>query len=150
MRQWRLTGVLSVALLGALCMAPGKLVAASDGFTLEDMKLMTAGELLDICTIEPGDEHYDVARAFCYGFFEGGIRYNQALAGADNHKQLVCAPEVTTRLQGVEVFASYLQANPQYALASGSTQLLKENQTNLRQQPQSPSRAPSGCPCPAR
>lgn len=115
MRQWRWTAVLSVALLGVLCIAPGRLVAASDGFTLEDMKLRTAGELLDICTIEPGDEHYDVARAFCYGFFEGGIRYNQALAGADNHKQLVCAPEGTTRLQGVEVFTSYMKANPQYA-----------------------------------
>jgi len=115
MRQWNWTAVLSVVLLGALCIAPGKLVAASEGFTLEDVKLSTAGELLDACTIKPEDEHYDVARAFCYGFFEGGIRFNQALAGAENHKELFCAPEGTTRLQGVEVFTSYLQANPQHA-----------------------------------
>jgi hypothetical protein len=114
MTQWRRTGILSVVLWGALCMAPGKLVAASDGFTLQDMKLQTAGALLDVCTIEPGHEHYDVARAFCYGFFEGGIRYDQAIAGADYHKDLVCEPEGTTRLQAVDVFVTYMKANPQY------------------------------------
>ena len=41
--------------------------------------------------------------------FEGAIRYAEAIADSKYHKQLVCPPEGTTRLQAVHVFVEYMQ-----------------------------------------
>ncbi len=112
MACWRWIGILSVALWGAGWIVPGNLYA--DVFTLEDVKLRSAGELADICTIDPGHEHYVPALAFCYGFFEGTIRYAETIAGPQLNKQLVCPPAGTTRSQAVAVFVSYMKENPQY------------------------------------
>lgn len=106
-------GTLVIALASAVWEAPAA-KAAADGYTLDDVKLKSASELLDICTVPPANEHHDTALAFCYGFFEGAIRYHQAIAEPQPGKKLVCAPEGTTRRQAVDVFTNYLQANPQY------------------------------------
>jgi hypothetical protein len=124
MTQWRWIGILSIALWGALWIAPGNLAAAS-GYTIEDIKLKSAADLLNVCTVEPTHEHYQAATAFCYGFFEGAIRYHQAIAGPEPRKKLVCAPEGTTRLQAVDVFVSYLRANPQYATESAIDAIIR-------------------------
>jgi Rap1a immunity proteins len=112
MARWRLIGLVSVAIWVAGWVAPASLYA--DSYTLEDVKLKTAGELVDMCTVDPQHEHYAVALAFCYGFFEGTIRYDEAIAGTKDHMQLVCAPAGTTRSQAVEVFVSYMKENSQY------------------------------------
>ncbi|MEZ5573489.1 MAG: Rap1a/Tai family immunity protein [Halioglobus sp.] len=114
MAHWKTVGLLSIALCGALWIAPGA-VNAADGYTLESMKLNSASDLVDVCTVEPTNDQYEAALAFCYGFFEGAIRYHQAITGSDTHKELVCAPSGTTRLQAVDVFVAYMQGNPQYA-----------------------------------
>ena len=111
-RRWM--GIWGIALLNAGWIAPGSLHAASDGFTLEDLKLHSAGDLVDVCTVAQDNEHYDTALAFCYGFFEGAIRYAEAITGASQHKKLVCAPDGTTRLEAVEVFVTYMGNNTQY------------------------------------
>ena len=111
-RRW--IGILSMALWGTGWMAAANLHAETDGFSLEDFKLGSAGDLVDVCTLEPAHQHYTTALAFCYGFFEGAIHYNEAISGSDHHVELVCEPPGTTRLQGVEVFVSYMEANPQY------------------------------------
>jgi hypothetical protein len=112
MARWRLIGILSVALCGAGWLAPANLYAA--GFTLEDVKLKTAGDLVDMCTVDPQNENYAPALAFCYGFFEGVVRYAEAIVGTKDHRQLVCPPAGTTRSQAVEAFVSYMKVNPQY------------------------------------
>jgi len=109
-RRW--IGILSIALWGTL--AAASVHAETDGFSLEDFKLGSAGDLVDVCTLEPGHQHYTAAIAFCYGFFEGAIHYHEAISGTERHVDLVCDPPETTRLQAVEVFVAYLQANPQY------------------------------------
>lgn len=114
MTCWKSIGVLSVALWSAGLLAPGNLYANTDGYTLEDLKLQSAGDLVDVCTIETGHEEYVAAVAFCYGFFEGAIRYAEAIADSKYRKPLVCAPEGTTRLQAVQVFVEYINENPQY------------------------------------
>lgn len=114
MTRWRWIGILSMALWSAGWIAPGSLYASTDGFSLGDLKLHSAGDLVDACTLEPGNEHYETALAFCYGFFEGAIRYAEAIAGAGYHRKLVCAPPGTTRLQAVEAFVAYMKENPQY------------------------------------
>ncbi|MDX2419039.1 MAG: Rap1a/Tai family immunity protein [Xanthomonadales bacterium] len=115
MTHWRWAGVLSIVLLGAGWIAPGSAHAGTDGYTLEDLKLDSAGDLMDVCTIDPTHEHYTAGLAFCYGFFEGAIRYDQAISGTDNYVDLVCSPDGTTRLQAVEVFVNYMSENQQYS-----------------------------------
>ena len=114
MTCWKSIGVLTAVLWSAGLMSPGNLYANSDGYTLQDLKLQSAGDLVDVCTIEAGHEEYVAAVAFCYGFFEGAIRYAQAVTDANYHKQLVCAPEGTTRLDAVQVFVEFINENPQY------------------------------------
>ena len=114
MKGWRWVGVLSIVLWGTGWMAPGNLHAASDGYTLDDITLQSAGDLVDVCTLEPTHEHHTAAVAFCYGFFEGAIRYAEAISGSELQSKLVCEPPETTRRQAVEVFVSYMNENPQY------------------------------------
>lgn len=102
----------SAALLCLLI--PGVAFAAGDGYSLEDLALDSASDLVDVCTIEPGHEHYASALAFCYGFFEGAIHYDEAISKAPGHVDLVCSPAGTTRSQAVGVVVTYLQANPQH------------------------------------
>ncbi|MBK6508575.1 MAG: hypothetical protein IPG06_03395 [Haliea sp.] len=64
-RRWM--GILGVVLLGEGGLAPTTLFAATDGFTLDDIKLQSASALVDICTVEPAHEDYAAALGFCYG-----------------------------------------------------------------------------------
>ena len=84
------------------------------GYDLEDFKLTSAASLVDVCTLDRNHPHHGTAMAFCYGFFEGGIHYDRALAVSPDHTPLVCEPDGTTRTQAVGVFVTYIKANPQY------------------------------------
>lgn len=86
----------------------------SDGYSVEDYTLKTAHDLADICTIDAGHPDHDIARSFCYGFFEGAIHYDTALEGTPAYVDIVCSPEGTTRTEAVMVFAEFMQANPKY------------------------------------
>ena len=114
MNCWRWMGVVSVVLLGAGWVAPGKLSADTTAVTVKDLRLTSAGDLVNICTHTPEQADYTAALSFCYGFFEGGIRYAEAISGATNQRDLVCAPPGTTRGQAVAVYVDYMKANPQY------------------------------------
>lgn len=114
MTYWRWMGAVSIVLWAAGGIAPAKLSAAVPEDAVKDLRLTAAGDLLNICTNKPEQEDYTAAMSFCYGFFEGGIRYAEAISGANNQRNLVCAPAGTTRLQAVDVYIDYMQANPQY------------------------------------
>jgi hypothetical protein len=114
-RGW--VGILGIAVLGTGWLASGNLYAdvmTSDGYSVEDFKLHTANELVDICTIETKHPDHAIATAFCYGFFEGAVHYDEAIAGTEWYKDIVCNPADTTRTQAVTVFTQYIKANPQY------------------------------------
>lgn len=86
----------------------------SDGYSVEDYTLKTARDLVDICTIATGHPDHDIARAFCYGFFEGATHYDDAIAGTPAYVDIVCSPEGTTRTEAVMAFAAFMKANPQH------------------------------------
>ena len=112
------TGIVGVAVLTAGWLVSGQLWAQtklSDGYTLEDFNLRTAADLVDICTLEQSHPDYMAARAFCYGFFEGGAHYDNAISTSPTYKKIVCNPPEATRTEAVEVFVTYVRANPQYA-----------------------------------
>jgi hypothetical protein len=115
MTHWKWIGILGIALWATGWMTTSSATASTDEYTIEDLHLDSAGDLLNVCTLDPTHTDYTAGRAFCYGFFEGAIRYARAISDAGLHKALVCAPAGTTRLQAVEVFVTYMRENPQYA-----------------------------------
>ena len=107
-------GILGVVVLSAGWLVSGSVHAqASDGYSLDDFKLRTANDLVDVCTIEPGHRDYETAVAFCYGFFEGAAHYDDVVA-ASSRAEIVCIPPQVTRTQAVAVFIAHNKANPQY------------------------------------
>ena len=114
-KSW--SGIAAIAVLTACWLVPGQVRAEtrlSDGYSLEDFNLHTASDLVDICTLDESHPDHVAAMAFCYGFFEGGIHYDDAISTSPSYRKIVCDPEGTTRTQAVEVFVSYVRANPQY------------------------------------
>ena len=112
------TGIMGIAVLTAGWFVSGQLRAEtvlSDGYTLEDFNLRTAADLVDVCTLRQGHPDHEIARGFCYGFFEGGTHYHDTISASPDYQKIVCAPPETTRTDAVEVFVAYIQANPQYA-----------------------------------
>lgn len=106
-RRW--IGILSMVAGGMAAMSAAQVSAEA-----RDITLGSAGALAEICTVAPSDADSAAELGFCYGFFEGAIRYHQALSGTDKKQHLVCAPAGTTRQQAVEVFVSFVQENPEY------------------------------------
>jgi Ssp1 endopeptidase immunity protein Rap1a len=86
----------------------------SDGYSIEDFRLSNASDLLDVCTVESGHADFDVATAFCYGFIEGTVHYDDAVAGSEWYRDIVCSPADVTRTQAVTVITDYIRANPQH------------------------------------
>ena len=109
--------------VGGLCLslaalvAPGTVLADGHdeaGYSQSDLILDSAGDLVDVCNIGEAHGHDDAARAFCYGFFEGAIHYDDAISDTSHYVELVCSPDGTTRVEAVQVFLQYMAANPQY------------------------------------
>ena len=112
-----------IRILGSIVLTAGWLMSGqlwsqtklSDGYSLEDFNLRTAADLVDICTLDQSHPDNVAARAFCYGFFEGGIQYAEAISTSPTFIKLVCRPPETTRTEAVDVFVAYVRANSQYA-----------------------------------
>jgi hypothetical protein len=112
------TGIVGVAVLTAGWLVSGQLRAEtvlSDGYTLEDFTLQTAADLVDVCTIGQGHPDHKTAMGFCYGFFEGGMHYHDTISISPTYNRISCSPPGTTRTEAVEIFVTYVRANPQYA-----------------------------------
>ena len=109
--------ILSVVSLSTVLLGAGSTQAAqatNDGFTIADFRLNSAQELVDVCTVQAGTEHYDTAIAFCLGFFEGAVHYDEAISSLEWYSDLVCPPPEATRQQAVSVFIAYMGDNPDY------------------------------------
>jgi len=111
-----------MSILGAAILTTGGLLStishsasgATGDYSIEDFRLNNAGDLLDVCTLEPGHTDFNVAQAFCYGFIEGTIHYDDAVAGSTWYQDIVCHPPEVTRRQAVTVITDYIAANPQH------------------------------------
>jgi len=107
--------VLAIAVaVGLGLMAADARAADSEMYGLDDYELDSAKDLYDICTVPASNADHAVAKAFCVGYFEGGIHLHDVLAAADDFPAIACAPDTTTRKEVVDVFVAYAKANPQY------------------------------------
>ena len=104
----------SVALALGLALAPWTSWAQTDGYTLEDYQLGTSGDLLDICTLDESHVQYWEARAFCLGYFTGGLHLHAALAAAVDFPRIACPPAERTRNDVVAAFVAYARAHPEH------------------------------------
>jgi hypothetical protein len=110
--HWR--AALSIALAGA-ALGPAPLaVAAGEGFAHADFEVATAQDLLDICTLDPSHPSYWVARAFCYGYFQGGTDFHHAMAPVRDFQPVACPAGDTTVRAAVEAFVDYARAHPEH------------------------------------
>jgi hypothetical protein len=105
---------LVIAALAAGSLGTHAATLSSEGYSIEDFKLRSATDLVDVCTIETSHPDHAIATAFCYGFFEGAARYDEAISGADWYVDIVCTPADASRSQAVAVFVEYLGDNPQH------------------------------------
>ena len=109
-------------ILGIVVICSGWLISSSlhaatgssEGYSIEDLRMNTTADLVDVCTIEAGHADYTAALAFCYGFVDGVAHYDHAIAKLAVIEDIVCTPANVTRKQAVAVFIEYIAANPQY------------------------------------
>ena len=114
-RVW--INVLGIVILSSGWLVSSNLHAAvgsSEGYSIEDLRLHTTSDLVDVCTIETGHADYTAALAFCYGFMDGVAHYDNAIASLDVIDDIVCIPANVTRTEAVATFIEYIKANPQY------------------------------------
>jgi hypothetical protein len=91
----------------------GPLEAAdSQGFGLEDFKLKTGQDLLEICSLDQGNASYWEAQAFCFGYFRGGADFQRALVAGPGFRPIACPAAGATVRDGVAVFVAYARAHP--------------------------------------
>lgn len=83
-------------------------------YGLDDYELDSARDLLDVCTVSPLHDDHDVAKAFCVGFFAGGLHFHDAVSGTPNFPRIACAPKTTTREEVVDTFVTYVRGHTQY------------------------------------
>lgn len=88
--------------------------ADPDMYGLDDYALDSAKDLYDICTVPPSHPDSQVAKAFCVGYFEGGLHLHDVLAAADDFPPIACPPDTATRKEVVAVFVEFANANPKY------------------------------------
>jgi len=103
---------LGIAVAGA-ALSPPLAAAGSEGFSLNDFQVETAQDLFDICTLDQSDPSYWAAQAFCYGYFQGGADFHQAMAPVPQFQPVACpGPNATVR-DAVQVFVEYARAHPE-------------------------------------
>jgi hypothetical protein len=80
---------------------------------LGDFEVNTAQDLVDLCSVDAGNELYADALQFCYGFFEGMIHYHDRLVGPET-QPIVCPTGRVTRQDIVDMYIDFAQSNPQF------------------------------------
>ena len=104
-------GIATMALAAWLVSLVPLEAAQDPGFALDDFKLKSGQDLLDICTLDRASASYWEAQAFCFGYFRGGADFQRALAGP-GLKPIACPAAGATVRDGVDVFVAYARAHP--------------------------------------
>ena len=105
---------LPLIVAGALLLASAAAAPAQEGFSLDDFTVETGQDLLDVCTLDQDHVSHWEAQAFCYGYFQGGTDFHQALVSGERHDQIACPPEGATIRDAVRLFVDYARAHPEY------------------------------------
>lgn len=85
------------------------------GYDHLDYQLNSAQDLFDICTVEVANPDFQVAKAFCFGYFAGGEHYHAAVSAVSPMNPIACPTGGVTREQQVAVFVEFVRQHPDKA-----------------------------------
>jgi hypothetical protein len=87
----------------------------AEAVTPDDFLMRTTQDLVDVCSVKPGEPNYEGALGFCYGYGTGAFHYYQTQAAASPEDAFLCLPEPTPpRAHVVQWFLAWAGQNPQY------------------------------------
>jgi hypothetical protein len=87
----------------------------AEAVTREDFLMQTTQDLVDVCSVKPGEPNYDGAVGFCYGFEVGAFHYYMALAAGSPEDAFICLPEPPpARADVTRWFLAWARDNPSH------------------------------------
>jgi hypothetical protein len=105
MRRW----------MSLLFVAVGLWLLPAEAVTRDDFLMQTTQDLVDVCSVKPGEALYEGSLGFCYGFEEGAFQYYMALAAGSPQDAFVCLPQPTpARADVMQWFLSWARENARY------------------------------------
>ena len=87
--------------------------------TLENYDVMTAGDLIELCSVGADDPSYGAAMGFCLGYIDATLDYQAALTTGPKFAPIACPDPTVTREEVVVVFLDWSKDNAQL-LQSGT------------------------------
>jgi hypothetical protein len=88
---------------------------AGAAVTDEDFVLSTTQNLVNLCSVAPGDPRAKEAIQMCEGYMLGAYHYYLATNSGKGDMRLVCMPNPTpSRNEVAAMFVEWAKANPQY------------------------------------
>jgi Rap1a immunity proteins len=95
--------------------AAGMWFLEAEAVTREDFLMQTTQDLVDVCSVKPGEPNYEGALGFCYGYVEGAFDYYMALAAASAENAFICLPAPPpVRADVIQWFLAWARENPRY------------------------------------
>jgi hypothetical protein len=104
---------LPLIVAGGLLLAAAGEASAQAGFSLDDFTVDSGQDLLDVCTLSADRPSYWEAQAFCFGYFQGGADFHQALMSGPAPRPIACPPDGATIRDAVTLFVDYARAHPE-------------------------------------
>lgn len=102
---------LAILLFVAALMATGIAGAA----TVEDFKVDTAQDIIDLCITPVDDPTYIAAIHFCHGYLTGAYDYHVAANSGPEGDLLVCLPDPPpSRNQTIQMFIEWAKEHPEH------------------------------------
>jgi len=98
-----------------LLVGVGLWLLQAEAVTRDDFLMQTTQDLVDVCSVKPGEPLYEAAVGFCHGYGVGAFHYYQANVAASPQDSFVCLPEPTPpRADIVQWFLAWTRDNPRY------------------------------------
>src|SRR4030095_4571847 len=95
--------------------AVGLLLLQAEAVTRDDFLMQTTQDLVDVCSVKPGEPSYEGALGFCLGYEVGAFQYYLALAAASPQDSFIWLPEASPpRADVTQWFLAWARENPQY------------------------------------
>ena len=85
----------------------------------ENYDVMTAGDLLELCSVVADDPSYGTAMGFCLGYIDATLDYQAALTAGPKFAAIACPDPTVTREEVAVVFVEWSKNNAQH-LQSGA------------------------------
>lgn len=82
----------------------------------DDFRVLTAADLVSLCSAGPNDPNYVPAIHFCHGFGTGAYQYYQSVTTASPDQRYVCPPSPPPSRSAVVIgFVDWMKSRPDLA-----------------------------------